>query len=81
MSGNLRSRFTDFLTTDGEKPDRDRDSEFVDPPTTRDALMRAWEDGWTSVFAALEPLSECNSPAQASLLGQNLISGVVSGLE
>ena len=58
MSGNMRSRFTDFLTTDGEKPDRDRDSEFVDPPATRKALLDAWEDGWARVFQALEPLSE-----------------------
>ena len=58
MSGNMRSRFTDFLTADGEKPDRDRDSEFVDPPATRKALVDAWEDGWARVFRALEPLSE-----------------------
>jgi hypothetical protein len=58
MSGNMRSRFTDFLTTDGEKPDRDRDSEFVDPPATRKELLDAWEDGWARVFRALEPLSE-----------------------
>jgi hypothetical protein len=58
MSGNMRSRFTDFLTTDGEKPDRDRDSEFTDPPATRKALLEAWEDGWGRVFQALEPLSE-----------------------
>jgi hypothetical protein len=58
MSGNMRSRFTDFLTTDGEKPDRDRDSEFVDPPATRKALLDAWDDGWARVFRALEPLSE-----------------------
>src|ERR1700723_656187 len=58
LSGNMRSRFTDFLTTDGEKPDRDRDSEFVDPPATRKALLDAWEDGWARGFRALEPLSE-----------------------
>src|ERR1700721_3765837 len=58
MSGNMRSRWTDFLTSDGEKPDRDRDSEFVDPPATRKALLDAWEDGWGRLFHALEPLSE-----------------------
>src|SRR6266849_6638134 len=47
MAGNMRSRWTDFLTTDGEKPDRDRDSEFVDPTSTRKALMDVWEDGWS----------------------------------
>jgi hypothetical protein len=58
VAGNLRSRWTDFLTTDGEKPDRDRDSEFVMAAgTTAAELMRWWEDGWRCVFAALEPLS------------------------
>jgi hypothetical protein len=46
LSGNMRSRWTDFLTTDGEKPDRNRDGEFLDPPPTRQALMETWEDGW-----------------------------------
>lgn len=58
MVGNMRSRWTDFLTTDGEKPDRDRDSEFVAPPTTRESLLKLWEDGWAYVFRALEPLSD-----------------------
>lgn len=58
MAGNMRSRWTDFLTSDGEKPDRDRDSEFVDPPQGRAALMALWEDGWRRVFSALEPLAE-----------------------
>src|SRR5258705_779968 len=58
MAGNMRSRWTDFLTTDGEKPDRNRDSEFVNPPATRKALLDAWEDGWTRIFLALEPLSD-----------------------
>src|SRR5436190_12414972 len=53
MAGNMRSRWTDFLTADGEKPDRDRDSEFVDPPVTRKALLDVWEDGWTRLFRAL----------------------------
>src|SRR6516225_5423670 len=50
LAGNMRSRWTEFLTTDGEKPNRDRDSEFVDPPATREALMKAWEEGWACVF-------------------------------
>src|ERR1700756_441432 len=53
MAGNMRSRWTDFLTSDGEKPDRDRDSEFVDPPATRQALLAMWEEGWQCVFTAL----------------------------
>src|SRR5271168_453746 len=58
MSGNMRSRFRDFLTSDGEKPDRNRDTEFEDPPATRQALMDLWEQGWQYLFGALEPLSE-----------------------
>lgn len=58
MAGNMRSRWTDFLTTDGEKPDRNRDSEFVAPPEDRQALMAAWEQGWAHVFGALDPLSD-----------------------
>lgn len=60
MAGNMRSRWTDFLTTDGEKPDRNRDSEFVDPPATRQALMEVWEDGWSRVFGALTPLTDAD---------------------
>jgi uncharacterized damage-inducible protein DinB len=60
LAGNMRSRWTDFLTTDGEKPDRDRDAEFFDPPQSREALMQMWEDGWQRVFAALDPLTEAD---------------------
>ena len=60
MAGNMRSRWMDFLTTDGEKPDRQRDSEFVDAPATREALMKTWEEGWNCVFTALEPLSDAD---------------------
>src|ERR1700745_2119275 len=54
MAGNMRSRFTHFLPTDGEKPDRNRDSEFVAPPPSRVALMALWDQGWGCVFGALE---------------------------
>ena len=60
MAGNMRSRWTDFLTTDGEKPDRKRDSEFEEPPATRDEVMRMWEGGWQYVFRALEPLTDAD---------------------
>jgi len=58
LGGNMRSRFTDFLTTDGEKPTRHRDQEFELNPssTTRPEVMRWWEDGWTCVFSALDAL-------------------------
>jgi hypothetical protein len=60
MTGNMRSRWTDFLTSDGEKPDRNRDSEFVDPPPTREALLESWENGWKLVFSAIEPLTDAD---------------------
>jgi len=60
MSGNMRSRFRDFLTSDGEKPDRHRDTEFENPPQTRAELMQIWEAGWKYVFDALEPLTEAD---------------------
>lgn len=60
MAGNMRSRWTDFLTSDGEKPDRNRDTEFVAPPATRAELMRVWNDGWERIFQALEPLSDAD---------------------
>ena len=58
MSGNMRSRWRDFLTTDGEKPDRNRDTEFEEPPKTRAELLELWERGWRLLFGALEPLSD-----------------------
>ncbi|HMD08641.1 MAG TPA: DUF1572 domain-containing protein [Candidatus Acidoferrum sp.] len=58
MSGNMRSRWLDFLTTDGEKPDRNRDTEFETPPSTRAELIEMWERGWKYLFDALEPLTE-----------------------
>lgn len=60
MSGNMRSRFRDFLTSDGEKPDRHRDTEFENPPKTRAELLELWEGGWKHVFEALEPLTEAD---------------------
>lgn len=56
MAGNMRSRFTDFLSSDGEKADRNRDSEFVEERVSRDALVSIWEDGWTRLFKTLASL-------------------------
>ena len=70
MTGNMRSRWTDFLTTDGEKPNRNRDSEFVDAPATREALLKDWEDGWACVFAALEPLTEDDLARTVTIRGE-----------
>ena len=57
ISGNMRSRFTDFLTTDGEKANRHRDQEFeMNPAATRADVMSRWEEGWTCIFSAIETL-------------------------
>ena len=58
MAGNMFSRWTDFLTSDGEKPNRNRDMEFViSPDTSKEAVLDYWQRGWQCVFAALEPLT------------------------
>jgi hypothetical protein len=58
MAGNMRSRFTDFLTTDGEKPDRNRDQEFIlAADASRAKILAAWEQGWHLVFEALNVIS------------------------
>jgi hypothetical protein len=70
MAGNMRSRWTDFLTTDGEKPDRQRDSEFVEPPAARAELMGLWEVGWDAVWRALGPLSEIDLGRTVTIRGE-----------
>jgi len=70
MAGNMRSRWTDFLTSDGEKPDRNRDSEFDDPPRTREALMGMWEQGWKYVFDAVEPLTDTDLGRTVTIRGE-----------
>ncbi len=57
IAGNLRSRWTDFLTSDGEKPDRNRDTEFELIEDTREPLMGSWKIGWQTLFEAIEPLT------------------------
>ncbi|MGI8556174.1 MAG: DUF1572 family protein, partial [Pyrinomonadaceae bacterium] len=57
LGGNLRSRWTDFLKTDGEKPNRNRDAEFAETGDTRESLMQSWETGWQILFASLESLT------------------------
>jgi hypothetical protein len=68
MAGNMRSRWTDFLTTDGEKPTRNR--EFVDPPATRVALLREWEHGWATMFRALEQLTDADMARTITIRGE-----------
>jgi len=70
MAGNMRSRWTDFLTTDGEKPTRDRDSEFAAPASTRKDLLADWEDGWNRLFTAIEPLSDADLSRTVTIRGE-----------
>lgn len=70
MAGNMRSRWTDFLTSDGEKPNRNRDNEFIEPPKTRRELMQLWEEGWARVFSALEPLSDADLTRTVIIRGE-----------
>lgn len=57
LSGNMVSRWTDFLTTDGEKPDRQRDTEFVDDDASRALVLERWEHGWACMLGAIEALT------------------------
>ena len=70
LAGNMRSRWTDFLTTDGEKPGRDRDSEFTAPPATRAEVMELWEQGWDCVWRALGPLEEADLTRTIAIRGE-----------
>lgn len=70
MTGNMQSRWPDFLTTDGEKPGRDRDAEFENPVTTREALLESWEAGWKCLFAALEPLTDADLSRTVTIRGE-----------
>lgn len=71
LAGNMRSRFTDFLTTDGEKPDRFRDREFeITPATARPDVMKWWEEGWASVFDAIESLKTEDVMRTVSIRGE-----------
>src|SRR4029453_15710815 len=60
MAGNMRSRWIDFLTSDGEKPDRMRDREFEDTQASRAALLAEWEHGWQCVFDAVRPFTDAD---------------------
>jgi len=71
MAGNLRSRFTDFLTSDGEKPDRDRDGEFeIDGLVSREAMTADWERGWQVLFEALETLAPADLDREVTIRGE-----------
>ena len=71
LAGNLRSRWTDFLTTDGEKPDRNRDGEFeIVDEETRERLMAAWEEGWAALFSSIGGLRSDDSAKRVKIRGE-----------
>lgn len=70
MAGNLRSRWRDFLTTDGEKPDRDRDGEFEDAGLEPAALLAAWEEGWEIALASLDALTAADLASTITIRGE-----------
>lgn len=71
IAGNLRSRWSNFLTTDGEKPDRDRDTEFEIIGDTRDSLMKYWEDGWRILFDSIESLTPEDFSKTVTIRGES----------
>jgi hypothetical protein len=70
IAGNLHSRWRDFLTTDGEKPDRNRDTEFELIEDTRESLMRFWQTGWQTLFDNIEPLTEDDFAKNVTIRGE-----------
>jgi hypothetical protein len=71
LAGNMRSRFTDFLNTDGEKPNRNRDQEFeLGPTTTRADLTKMWEDGWARLFSTIEALKPEDVMRKVTIRGE-----------
>jgi hypothetical protein len=72
LSGNLKSRFTDFLTSDGEKPWRDRESEFVARAVTRGEVLAKWDEGWTVLFASLAELDDDTLGRRVTIRGEGL---------
>jgi uncharacterized damage-inducible protein DinB len=72
LSGNMKSRFTDFLTTDGEKPWRERDREFEQWHPSREELDAVWREGWAVLEDALERLSDSHLQRQVTIRGRNL---------
>ena len=72
MAGNMRSRWTDFLTTDGEKPDRERDSEFeLSPADTRESVFSQWEHGWATVLGSIAALTPADLRQTVRIRGES----------
>jgi hypothetical protein len=82
LSGSMRSRWTDFLTSDGEKPDRDRDAEFALGSATREQLLAGWEEGWKALDDTLASLTEDDLERIVSIRGEphTVIQALLRGL-
>ena len=82
LAGNLRSRWTDFLTTDGDKPERDRDGEFAISDATPEQLMAAWDEGWETLLATLEALTPADLMRTVTIRGEphSVVQAIVRGL-
>lgn len=79
MHGNMLSRWTDFLTTDGNKEWRDRDGEFTEPKTvTREDVMTLWEEGWACTLSAIDALTEADLTKEVKIRGESL--GVIDAV-
>jgi Protein of unknown function (DUF1572) len=70
IAGNLRSRWSEFLTSDGEKADRNRDDEFINNHETRESLLESWEKSWQILFDSIEPLSVEDFAKTVTIRGQ-----------
>lgn len=70
MAGNMRSRWIGFPEADGEKPDRDRDSEFIAPPATRAELVAMWDAGWTCLEEALDRMTDADLSRETYIRGE-----------
>lgn len=74
VSGNLRSRFRDFLTADGEKPDRNRDTEFEMPDrASRDEILKGWEEAWAILFGSIGPLAPADLGRHITIRGEQYL--------
>jgi hypothetical protein len=82
LAGNMRSRWTDFLTTDGEKPDRHRDGEFVEDIVPRAQVLKTWEGGWAYAFAALSQLKDGDLVRTVTIRGEPMtaLSAIVRSI-
>lgn len=70
VSGNLKSRWSDFLTSDGEKPWRNRDSEFIDDFSSKEAAINYWNEGWETLFSTLQSLSDVDLDQKVYIRGE-----------